>query len=149
MRTIITFGTFDLLHIGHINILKRAKAEGTRLVVGIPSDYLVSVKKGKKPIINQDNRLEIIQSLACVDECFLQEHNIEDDREAQRGYIKKYHADALVMGHDWTNKFDFCKDICEVIYLERTKDISSSLVKSFIVEKYKDDFAIFETETVE
>ena len=70
MHTIITFGTFDLLHIGHINILKRAKALGTRLVLGVSTDRLNMQKKGIKPIFNQDNRLEIIQSLACVDACF-------------------------------------------------------------------------------
>lgn len=141
MRTIITFGTFDLLHIGHINILKRAKAEGTRLIVGISTDHLNIQKKGISPIFNQDNRLEIIQSLACVDECFF-----EDDLELKREYIKQYKADALVMGHDWAGKFDFCKDLCEVIYLERTKDISTSLVKSFIIERSNDDFSILQTQ---
>ena len=83
MHTIITFGIFDLLHIGHINILKRATALGEKLVVGVSTDRLNMQKKGIKPIFNQDNRLEVMQSLACVDACFF-----EDDFELKREYIQ-------------------------------------------------------------
>ena len=76
-KIIITFGTFDLLHIGHINILNKCKKFGTKLIVGISSDNLNYKKKGRQPIYNQEDRLNIIKNLKCVDEVFI-EHNLED-----------------------------------------------------------------------
>lgn len=127
MKTIITFGTFDLLHIGHINILERAKKLGDRLVVGVSSDALNFNKKQIYPVFSQSDRLKIISSLRYVDEVF-----IEESLELKGEYIKQYCADALVMGHDWQGKFDHFHELCEVIYLPRTENISTTAIKDDI-----------------
>jgi glycerol-3-phosphate cytidylyltransferase len=120
-RTVITFGTFDVLHVGHIRILKRAAALGDRLVVGVSADALNQTKKGRAPVFSQDERVEIVSSLAFVDEVF-----IEESLELKREYIVKYGADVLVMGDDWAGRFDEFADICEVVYLPRTPAISTT-----------------------
>lgn len=130
MRTVITFGTFDVLHIGHINILKRAKAYGDRLVVGVSSDALNFSKKQRNPVYPEFERTSIIAALNCVDEVF-----IEESLELKAEYIKKYKADILIMGNDWEGKFDIYKDICEVHYLPRTEGISTSELIAMI-KKY-------------
>ena len=130
MRTVITFGTFDVLHIGHINILKRAKAYGDRLVVGVSSDALNFSKKKRNPVYPEFERTSIIAALNCVDEVF-----IEESLELKAEYIKKYKADILIMGNDWEGKFDIYKDICEVRYLPRTEGISTSELIAMI-KKY-------------
>ena len=122
---IITFGTFDLFHIGHLRILNRAKQLGNRLIVGISTDSLNLSKKGSLPIYNQNDRLEIVKSINGVDEVFF-----EEALELKGEYIKKFSADALVMGDDWFGRFDWCKEFCEVIYLPRTPDISSTQIKA-------------------
>lgn len=122
---IITFGTFDLFHIGHLRILNRAKQLGNRLIVGISTDSLNLSKKGSLPIYNQNDRLEIVKSINGVDEVFF-----EEALELKGEYIKKFSADALVMGDDWLGRFDWCKEFCEVIYLPRTPDISSTQIKA-------------------
>lgn len=126
---VITFGTFDLLHIGHINIFKRAKALGDTLIVGVSTDELNFKKKNKYPVYNEKDRAEIVKSIRCVDEVFF-EHSLELKRE----YILKHKADIFVMGDDWKGKFDFVKDICKVVYLPRTDNISTTEIKSFIKE---------------
>lgn len=98
---VITFGTFDVFHIGHVNILERAKELGTYLIVGVSSDLLNINKKGRPPIYSQKDRMKIVGSLHCVDEVFL-----EESLELKGEYIKKYNADILVMGNDWEGKFD-------------------------------------------
>ncbi|WP_273838839.1 adenylyltransferase/cytidyltransferase family protein [Providencia rettgeri] len=118
---VITFGTFDVFHIGHIKILERAKSMGTHLTVGVSSDALNFSKKNRYPIYNQQDRSYIISSLACVDDVF-----IEESLELKAEYIKKYNADILVMGDDWEGRFDIYKDLCEVIYLPRTPSISTT-----------------------
>ena len=118
---IITFGTFDLLHIGHINILERSKNKGNKLIVGISTDELNFNKKNRYPIYSQKERKKIIESLKFVDEVFF-----EESLEKKREYILKYKADILVMGNDWEGKFDEFNDICQVIYLERTPSISTT-----------------------
>ncbi|MBB3322576.1 MULTISPECIES: adenylyltransferase/cytidyltransferase family protein [unclassified Atlantibacter] len=130
MRTVITFGTFDVLHIGHINILQRAKAYGDRLVVGVSSDALNFSKKQRNPVYPEFERTSIIAALNCVDEVF-----IEESLELKAEYIKKYKADILIMGNDWEGKFDIYKDICEVHYLPRTEGISTSELIAMI-KKY-------------
>ena len=92
MKRVVTFGTFDLFHIGHLNILERAKTLGDYLIVGISSDQLNHNKKNKLPVYNQDHRLRIISALRIVDEVF-----IEESLEQKAEYIKKYKADILVM----------------------------------------------------
>lgn len=121
MKKIITFGTFDVFHVGHINILERAAAMGDYLIVGISSDELNFKKKGRYPIYSQADRLKIIASLRFVDEVF-----VEDSLELKLEYIRKYQAHTLVMGNDWAGKFDWVKTDCHVEYLERTPSISTT-----------------------
>jgi len=120
-RKIITFGTFDVFHIGHVNILERAKQEGDYLIVGVSSDALNFSKKSRYPIYNQDQRMKIVRSLRFVDEVF-----VEESLEKKPEYIKQSGADVLVMGDDWAGKFDSMKEFCEVVYLPRTPSISTT-----------------------
>lgn len=120
-RTVITFGTFDVFHVGHVRMLQRAAAMGDRLVVGISSDSLNEAKKGRAPVFTQDERLEIVRAMACVDEVFL-----EESLELKRDYIVAHGGDVLVMGDDWKGKFDWVSDVCEVVYLERTPSVSTT-----------------------
>ena len=124
MEKIITFGTFDLFHIGHLNILKKAKAQGDYLIVGISSDEL-NINKGKKSVIPLFECMEIVKSIKCVDEVF-----IEESLELKDEYIKKYQADLLVMGDDWKDKFNWVS--CPVIYFDRTSNISTTQIKAYI-----------------
>lgn len=119
---IITFGTFDLFHKGHHNILKRAKSLGNKLIVGVSSDWLNLTKKGVKTIDKQNKRLENIKNCKFVDEVFLEE-SLEDKPK----YIKKYKANILVMGDDWKDKFDHLG--IKTVYFPRTPNISSTLLK--------------------
>lgn len=121
MRRIITFGTFDVFHIGHVNILERAKEFGDYLIVGVSSDALNFSKKKRYPIFSEEQRMRMVNALYCVDEVFL-----EESLEEKGQYLEEYVADILVMGDDWEGKFDTYKSICEVKYLSRTKDISTS-----------------------
>ncbi len=120
-RTVITFGTFDVLHVGHIRILKRAAALGDRLVVGVSADALNEAKKGRAPVFTQDERVEIVSSLGFVDEVF-----IEESLELKRDYIVQHRADVLAMGDDWKGRFDFVSDLCEVVYFPRTPSVSTT-----------------------
>ncbi|MFK2821829.1 adenylyltransferase/cytidyltransferase family protein [Arcobacter sp. YIC-80] len=128
MKKIITFGTFDIFHYGHLKILERAAKHADELIVGVSSDNLNFSKKGRKPIYSQDERMKIVSSLDFVTEVFL-----EESLELKREYLLKHNADCLIMGCDWTGKFDEFKDICEVMYLPRTPDISTTE----IIEKIK------------
>lgn len=121
MKTIITFGTYDLLHIGHVRILQRAAALGDRLVVGVSCSDLNKSKKGRAPVYTTEDRMAIISALECVDEVF-----VEKSLEMKGDYIKQYNADVLVMGDDWEGRFDEFKSLCEVVYLPRTTGISTS-----------------------
>jgi glycerol-3-phosphate cytidylyltransferase len=127
-RTVITFGTFDVLHVGHIRVLERARALGDRLVVGVSADALNVSKKGRSSVFTQDERLEIVGSLRVVDEVF-----VEESLELKRDYVTKYSADVLAMGNDWEGKFDFLRDICEVVYFPRTPSISTTALIEHIV----------------
>jgi len=124
---IITFGTFDLFHIGHLNIIKRCKeydGDGNEnyLIVGVSSDKLNYDKKQRYPIISEDQRLEIVKNLKQVDEVF-----IEESLEQKLEYCLKYKADLLIMGDDHLGRFDFLKDSnIDVVYLPRTNDISTT-----------------------
>ena len=120
-RTVITFGTFDVFHVGHIRVLQRAAALGDRLVVGVSADALNLAKKGRAPVYSQDERMEIVASLRVVDEVF-----VEESLEQKRDYIIEYGADVLVMGDDWAGKFDWVSDVCEVVYLPRTPSVSTT-----------------------
>ncbi|EIL5416745.1 adenylyltransferase/cytidyltransferase family protein, partial [Escherichia coli] len=115
------FGTFDVFHVGHINILERASKLGDYLIVGVSSDKLNFSKKNRFPIYSEKDRVKIISSLRFVNEVF-----IEESLELKLEYIKKYNVDLLVMGDDWAGKFDWVKSNCEVIYLPRTPSISTT-----------------------
>lgn len=121
--TVITFGTFDILHIGHLRVIERARALGDRLVVGVSSDALNLRKKSRDPVFPQDERLRIIGALSAVDEVFL-----EESLELKRQYILDAGAEILVMGDDWAGKFDDLGDICKVVYLPRTPSISTTAI---------------------
>ncbi len=121
MKTVITFGTFDVFHVGHVNILQRAASYGDQLIVGVSTDKLNFSKKGRYPVYNENDRIKIINGLRYVNFCFK-----EESLELKREYIIKYNADILIMGDDWEGKFDHLKDICEVIYLSRTPSISTT-----------------------
>ncbi|GAA5142179.1 adenylyltransferase/cytidyltransferase family protein [Thalassotalea piscium] len=118
---VITFGTFDVFHVGHVKILERAAALGTELIVGVSTDALNYSKKQRYPIYEQSQRAYIINSLKFVTEVFF-----EESLELKREYIKQHKADILVMGDDWLGKFDEFNDICKVVYLERTPSISTT-----------------------
>jgi len=117
---VITFGTFDLYHIGHVRLLERASKYG-KLIVGISSDELNKKKKDRLPVYSFEERNEIISSNKYVHETFK-----EDSLEKKAEYIKKYNADVLIMGDDWKGKFDEFNTLCNVIYLARTKTISTT-----------------------
>jgi glycerol-3-phosphate cytidylyltransferase len=121
--TVITFGTFDVLHVGHIRVLNRAAALGDRLVVGVSSDRLNFAKKGRNPVFDQNERLEIVANVKAVDEVF-----VEESLELKRDYVLQYKAEILVMGDDWAGKFDHLNDICKVVYLPRTPSVSTTAI---------------------
>jgi glycerol-3-phosphate cytidylyltransferase len=120
-RTVLTFGTFDVFHVGHLSILERAAALGDRLVVGVSSDELNIVKKGRPCVYPLDARAAILRALRCVDEVFT-----EESLTLKRAYLEEHAADVLVMGHDWEGRFDEFRDLCEVVYLPRTPSISTT-----------------------
>ena len=123
MTTVITFGTFDVLHVGHVRVLNRAAALGDRLVVGVSSDALNFAKKGRNPVFTQDERMEIIRNIKVVDAVF-----VEESLELKRQYVTEHQADVLVMGDDWAGKFDFLNDVCKVVYLPRTPSVSTTAI---------------------
>ncbi|HBI6863032.1 MULTISPECIES: adenylyltransferase/cytidyltransferase family protein [Enterobacter cloacae complex] len=127
MKNIITFGTFDVFHVGHLNILRRAKALGDRLIVGVSSDALNVKKKGRFPIYSEGDRLSIIQGIRYVDDVFL-----EESLELKAEYIKEHSAGVLVMGDDWEGRFDYLSDIVKVVYLARTPSVSTTSVIEII-----------------
>ena len=120
-RTVITFGTFDVFHVGHLRVIERAAALGDRLVVGVSADALNLRKKGREPVFSESERLAIVAALKPVDAVF-----VEESLELKRDYIVEHGADILVMGDDWKGRFDEFEDICQVVYLERTPAISTT-----------------------
>jgi glycerol-3-phosphate cytidylyltransferase len=121
MRRVITFGTFDVFHVGHLRLLQRAKALGDELIVGVSTDKLNFEKKNRYPVFTQLERSEIISALKCVSSVFL-EFSLEDKEK----YILEHGADVLVMGDDWSGRFDQYGNVCDVVYLERTPSISTT-----------------------
>ena len=132
-KTVITFGTFDLFHIGHLNLLRRAAQLGDRLIVGVSSDNLSYQKKAKFPIFNERARLKILDSLKWVDAVF-----IEESLEKKEDYILDYDADILVMGDDWQGKFDHFSNLSKIVYLPRTTGISTSEILETIQGLHKE-----------
>jgi choline-phosphate cytidylyltransferase len=121
MTTVITFGTFDVFHVGHLRVIQRARALGDRLVVGVSADALNLRKKDRLPVFSESERMEIVAALKPVDEVFL-----EESLEQKREYVLRYGAEVLVMGDDWAGRFDELNDICRVEYLSRTPAISTT-----------------------
>lgn len=125
MRTVITYGTFDLFHEGHYNILKRAKELGDYLIVGVTTENYDN-SRGKLNIVEPlMDRVEHVKNCGFADQVIIEDYigqKIED--------IQKYHVDTFVIGSDWLGKFDYLKEYCEVVYLERTKGVSSTLKRN-------------------
>jgi len=122
-KTIITYGTFDLFHIGHLKLLQRLKGFGDKLIVAVSTDEFNAIK-GKKTIIPFKQRAEIVENIKCVD-MVIAENNWKQKVED----IKKYKVDIFSIGDDWKGEFDFLKEYCDVVYLDRTDGISSTQLK--------------------
>lgn len=124
MKRVITYGTFDLLHYGHINLLKRAKAMGDYLVVALSTDEFNWNEKQKKCFFSYEVRKQLLEAIRYVDLVIP-----EENWKQKRSDIEKYEIDTFVMGDDWKGKFDSLSDICEVSYLPRTPEISTTEIK--------------------
>lgn len=122
-KIVITYGTFDLFHIGHLNLLKRLKSLGDKLIVAVSTDEFNELK-GKKTLMPYAQRAEIVGSIKYVDEVIP-----EESWEQKIDDVIKYGVNIFAIGNDWSGKFDFLNKYCEVIYLERTENISSSDLK--------------------
>ncbi len=127
-RTGLTYGTFDLFHIGHLKILQRSRALCDRLVVGISTDEFNAVK-GKRTAVPFADRAEIVSALRCVDDVFP-----EESWEQKPDDITRYGVDLLVMGDDWQGEFDDLKELCEVSYLARTPGVSTTALRGHVAE---------------
>ncbi len=130
MRRVITYGTFDLLHYGHINLLRRAKELGDYLIVCLSTDEFNENMKNKKTYFSYENRKKLLEAIRYVD-LVIPEENWEQKSED----VLKYQCDVFVMGDDWEGKFDFLKEYCEVVYLERTPEISTTKIKKDLYNK--------------
>ena len=124
MKRVITYGTYDLLHYGHINLLKRARELGDYLIVVLSTDEFNLNMKGKKCYFTYEQRKKLLESIRYVD-LVIPEESWEQKLED----VKLYHVDTFVMGDDWEGKFDFLKEYCEVVYLSRTPEISTTQIK--------------------
>lgn len=123
MKRVITYGTFDLIHYGHINLLKRAKKLGDYLVVGLSTNEFNEIKN-KKCYFSYEERKRLLEAIRYVDLVIP-----EESWEQKKKDIQLYQIDTFVMGNDWEGKFDNLKDICEVVYLDRTPEISTTKIK--------------------
>ncbi|HEY1085857.1 MAG TPA: glycerol-3-phosphate cytidylyltransferase [Candidatus Saccharimonadales bacterium] len=130
MKTVLTYGTFDLLHYGHIEILRRAKslAQGGKLIVAISSDEFNALK-GKKAHMPFEKRKELVEAIRYVDQVIA-----ENTWEQKKEDVQKYNVDIFVMGNDWEGKFDELKEFCDVHYLPRTPSVSSTALRKIISE---------------
>lgn len=124
MKRVITYGTFDLLHYGHINMLKSAKSLGDYLIVALSTDEF-NLQKGKKSFFDFNKRKKLVESIRYVDLVIP-----ETCWEQKESDIKEYKIDTFVIGSDWKGEFDFLKSNCDVVYLERTPEISTTSIKS-------------------
>ena len=135
MKTVLTYGTFDLFHVGHVNLLRRLHELGDRLIVGLSTDEF-NTQKGKTVVIPYAQRKTILESCRYVDGV-LPEKNWQQKRQD----IQDQQADIFAMGDDWIGKFDDLVDLCEVVYLPRTKDISTTEVKQLVKSLHEDKMA--------
>lgn len=124
MKKIITYGTFDLLHWGHIKLLERSRDLGDYLIVALSTDEF-NLEKNKKSYHSYDERKSMLEAIRYVDEVIP-----ESGWEQKKLDIEKYNIDTFVMGDDWKGKFDFLKPLCEVVYLSRTIGVSTTKIKN-------------------
>jgi glycerol-3-phosphate cytidylyltransferase len=127
LKKVITYGTFDLIHSGHINLLRRAKELGDYLIVAISTDKF-NTAKNKKAYHTFEDRKMILEAIRYVDEVIL-----EHDWDQKVNDVSDHQIDIFVMGDDWQGKFDFLKDYCEVVYLPRTEGVSTSSIKDYLL----------------
>lgn len=125
-RTVLTYGTFDLFHIGHLSLLRRLSELGDHLVVGVSTDEF-NTHKGKKTVISFKDRIEIVRNLKCVDLAIP-----EENWEQKVHDIRKHSVKVFGMGSDWEGRFDELKVHCEVVYLPRTEGVSSTQLKKML-----------------
>ena len=130
MKRVITYGTFDLLHYGHIKLLKRAKQLGDYLIVCLSTDEFNFIQKNKKTYFRYEERKQLLEAIRYVD-LVIPEYSWEQ----KLNDIIQYQVDIFVIGDDWKGKFDFLNDKCTVIYLPRTKEISTSRIKMDLQDK--------------
>ena len=124
MKRVITYGTYDLLHYGHINLLRRAKELGDYLIVALSTDEFNWEQKQKKCYFNYEQRKQLLESVRYVDLVIP-----EENWEQKVSDVKEFRVDTFVMGSDWEGKFDFLKPYCDVVYLPRTPEISTTKIK--------------------
>lgn len=133
MKKVITYGTFDLLHYGHINLLKRAKEYGDYLIVALSTDEFNWNEKHKKCFFSYEKRKMLLEAIRYVDLVIP-----EESWTQKRSDIVEFHVDTFVMGDDWRGKFDDLSDLCQVVYLPRTPEISTTQIKSALSSKQQD-----------
>lgn len=132
MKKIITYGTFDLLHYGHINLLRRAKEMGDYLIVALSTDEFNWNGKHKKCYFSYEERKQLLEAIRYVDLVIP-----EENWDQKISDVKEFRVDTFVIGDDWEGKFDFLKEYCEVVYLSRTPDISTTQIKTNLSGKVK------------
>lgn len=130
MKKVITYGTFDLLHYGHINLLKRAKDLGDYLIVALSTDEFNLTEKNKKSYFSYEKRKKLLEAIRYVD-LVIPEYSWNQ----KLSDVEEFRVDTFVIGDDWKGKFDFLKEKCEVIYLERTPEISTTQIKNDLKNK--------------
>ena len=130
MKKVITYGTFDLLHYGHINLLRRAKEQGDYLIVALSTDEFNWNQKQKKCYFTYEQRKKLLEAVRYVDLVIP-----EENWEQKRTDVIKYQIDTFVIGDDWRGKFDFLNEVCEVVYLPRTREISTTKIKTDLKSK--------------
>lgn len=130
MKRVITYGTFDLLHYGHINLLKRSKALGDYLIVALSTDEFNWNEKQKRCYFTYEERKSLLEAVRYVDLVIP-----EKDWQQKNTDVEEYHIDTFVMGDDWKGNFDFLKAKCDVIYLPRTPEISTTKIKEELNNK--------------
>ncbi len=131
MKRVITYGTFDLLHYGHINLLRRAKSLGDYLIVALSTDRFNTEEKHKICYFTYEQRKQLLEAIRYVDLVIP-----EDNWEQKITDVQEYKVDTFVIGDDWEGKFDFLKEYCNVVYLPRTPEISTTQIKAELKENY-------------
>ena len=130
MKKVMTYGTFDLLHYGHINLLRRAKEQGDYLIVALSTDEFNWNEKRKKCYFTYEQRKKLLEAIRYVDLVIP-----EENWEQKVSDVKEFRVDTFVMGDDWEGKFDFLKEFCEVVYLPRTPEISTTQIKQELKDR--------------